>query len=180
MRKNIMLASLCSFLLFLFLSYFFAVWSGKQEQKQEYSEANKPAMQQKNIIGEDTKMIYEYFYTADKVTKLQTEPAPDFLVGLDMAQLQSIYQGWQMVLFSPEKVILRCSIEGLSSETYLLGEQDGYLAIFYEDAQKKIHLKEKTQLPLSTLPEGEVRQIQEGMWVTGEENLAKILADFHS
>ena len=41
-------------------------------------------------------------------------------------------------------------------------------------------LKEKTDLPLSALPEGEAKQIREGLQVTGEENLAKILSDLNS
>ena len=105
-------------------------------------------------------MIYQYFYSKDKVTKEYTEMAPVFLQGLHLEELQSIYLDWQVVLFSPEKVILRCKIDGLSSETYILGEMDGFLAVFYEDAQKGIHLKEKTLLPLSALPEEEAEEIE--------------------
>ena len=132
------------------------------------------------LISAETKMVYQYFYSRDKVTKEQIEMAPVFLQGLDMEQLKSVYTGWQIVLFSPEKVILRCKIEGFSSETYILGESDGFLAVFYEDAQKGIHLKEKTELPVSALPDGEAAQLREGIRVTGEENLAKLLADMMS
>lgn len=131
-------------------------------------------------IDANTKMIYQYFYTEDKATKEQIEPAPDFLQGLDMEQLQSVYTGWQLVYFSPEKVTLRCKIEGKSSESYIIGEDSGYLAVFYEDAQKTIRLRERTEIPLSVLPEGEILQIQEGLRVTGEENLARVLADYRS
>ena len=85
-----------------------------------------------------------------------------------------------MVFFSSEQVILRCSIEGMSDEVYVLGEDDGFLAVFYEDGKKQLRLKERTELPLSALPDGEARQLQEGMRVIGEENLAKVLADFMS
>ena len=69
---------------------------------------------------------------------------------------------------------------GLSDEVYVLGEDDGFLAVFYEDGKKQLRLKERTELPLSALPDGEARQLQEGMRVIGEENLAKVLADFMS
>ena len=131
-------------------------------------------------INAQTKMIYQYFYTSDRVTKEQIEPAPDFLQGLKLEQLKSVYNGWQVVLFSPERVILRCSIDGLSSESFILGEDEGYLAIFYEDGNKAVRLKERTDVPLSALPDGEAQQIREGLRVTGEENLAKLLADYMS
>ena len=179
MLKKIMLASLCSFFLFMGISYTLTVWIEKQNDPVAEADVQE-VLQKENRISPDTKMVYQYFYTSDRVTKEQIEPAPDFLQGLDMEQLKSIYNGWQVVLFSPETVILRCNIKGLSSETYILGELDGFLAVFYEDAQKILHLKEKTDLPLSALPEGEAKQIREGMQVTGEENLAKMLSDLNS
>ena len=75
--------------------------------------------------------------------KKHIEPAPEFLQGLDLEQLKSIYTGWQVVFFSSEQVILRCSIEGMSDEVYVLGEDDGFLAGFYEDGKKQLRLKER-------------------------------------
>lgn len=181
MRKTIALTALFSFLLCMTAGYFFTLWLGGRDGKKETAETEeREAIRTEQAIDGQTEMIYQFFYTADRVTKEQTEPAPDFLQGLNREQLQSVYHGWQILRFSPEKVILRCKIEGKSSETYILGESEGYLAVFYEDAAKGIHLKEKTELPLSALPEGEAREIREGLRVTGEENLAKVLADLMS
>ena len=179
MRKMVMVMALCSFLLFMLAGYYVTLWTGERDQRMEAARANH-TLQANQVIGADTKMIYQYFYSRDKVVKEQIEQAPIFLQGLDMDQLKSVYTGWQILFFSPEKVILRCKIEGLSSETYILGESDGFLAVFYEDTEKHIRLKEKTELPISALPEGEAMQLQEGIRVTGEENVAKLLSDFMS
>ena len=179
MRKAIFIASLCSFLLFMFLSYQITLRMGERDKRITEME-DETVMQQKNLIRDDTKIVYQYFYIRDRVTKESSEMAPDFLQGLDKEQLESVYDGWQIVLFSPETVILRCSLDGLSSETYILGEQDGFLAVFYEDAQKVIRMKEMTEVPLSALAEEDARKIREGVRVTGEENLAKMLADLTS
>lgn len=179
MRRTLFIAAFCSFLLFMLAGYRFALWIGERDQKHDTVQASH-TIQSHKTIQPQTKIIYQYYYTRDKATKEQWEMAPLFLQGLNMEQLSSIYEGWQILLFSPEKVILRCRIEGLSNETYLLGENNGFLTIFYEDEEKKLHLKEQTELPLSVLPEGQKRQIEEGFRVTGEENLAKILADLMS
>ena len=179
MKKMVFIASLCSFLLCLFGGYYLTLWMGERDKQMETAQKTELA-HSIPLIHQKTMIVYQYFYSKDKVTKEQVEVAPQFLQGLDMEQLKSIYEGWQIILFSPEKVILRCKIDGMSSETYILGENDGYLAIFYEDAQKGIHLKEITELPLSALPDGEARQIREGLRVTGEENLAKVLSDLTS
>lgn len=179
MKKTIFFASLCSFLVCMFLSY--QITLQREERDRKAVETKEEfVMQKKNMIREDTKIVYQYFYTKDRVTKEKTEPAAEYLQGLDMEQLESVYHGWQIILFSPETVILRCSIEGLSSETYILGEQNGFLAVFYEDAQKIIRLLEQTDLPLSALQEDDAEKIREGLRVIGEENLAKILAELNS
>lgn len=179
MQKTIWIAAFLSFLLFMAAGYWVTVWMGERDLQQETTQTTT-VLQKNKTIHADTKLVYQYFYTGDKEIQEQKEPAPDFLQGLNREQLQSIYEGWQIVLFSPEQVILRCYIEGMSTESYLIGEKEGCLAIFYEDSQKAIYLKEKTDLPLSALPEGTAMQIREGLRVTGEENLAKVLADFMS
>ena len=179
MKKLVFIVALCSFLLCMLGGYYLTLWIGERDKRMEAAQEGQ-YVHSIPMINSSTKMVYQYFYTKDKVTKEQIEMAPQFLQGIDMEQLKSVYEGWQIILFSPEKVILRCKIEGLSSETYILGEDDGFLAIFYEDAQKGIHLKEKTALPINALPEGEVMQIREGLRVTGEENLAKVLSDLMS
>ncbi len=177
MRKTAVIAALLSFLVCLLAGYYATLWMGERHQA---AEAETAVLGEKKRIHAGTKIIYQYFYTQDRVMKKQIELAPEFLQGLDLEQLKSIYTGWQVVFFSPEQVILRCSIEGLSDEVYVLGEEEGFLAVFYEDEKKQLRLKERTELPLSALPDGEARQIREGMRVIGEENLAKVLADFMS
>lgn len=179
MRKIVIITAFCSFLLFMLAGYYVTLRMGERGQQMEAVRANH-TIQTNQMIHSNTKIIYQYFYSKDKTIKEQIEQAPVFLQGLDMEQLKSIYTGWQIMFFSPEKVILRCKIDGLSSETYILGESDGFLAVFYEDVQKNIRLKEKTELPLSALPDGEAMQLREGIRVTGEENLAKLLSDLMS
>ena len=179
MKKVIMIAAFGSFLLCLLGGYYLTLWMGERDKRME-SAQEKLVINAEPLINASTKMVYQYFYSKDKVTKETIEMAPVFLQGLNMEQLQSIYHGWQMILFSPEKVIIRCNIDALSSETYIIGESDGFLAVFYEDGQKGLHLKEKTELPISTLPEEDRMLVKEGIVVTGEENLARFLSDFMS
>lgn len=179
MRRKMVITALCSFLLCMLSGYYLTIWTEKEREQLQLSQESEMT-QSIPLISAETKMVYQYFYSRDRVTKEQVEMAPVFLQGLDMDQLKSVYNGWQVILFSPEKVILRCKIDGLSSETYIIGESDGFLAVFYEDGQKGIHLKEKTELPITSLPDGERIQVKEGLRITGEENLARVLADYLS
>lgn len=179
MRKTIFILAFCSFLLFMFVGWKLTLWMGERDLKKGETQSLQVSKTEPRI-QEQTKIIYQYLYTEDRGIKEQIESAPLFLQGMNMQQLKSIYQGWQILLFSPEKVILQCKVNGLSKEAYILGESDGFVSVFYEDEQKRIHLKEKTSIPISSLPKGEAKKIREGLMITGEENLAKILADLGS
>ena len=178
MKKRYMLIALFTFCISLGGAYFLA-----KNQEQEIpleDREDKEILQVSNAeicMEEDGKMVYQYYYTKDKITKESVEPVANYLVGFNRQQLQSVYNEWQIVFFSPDKVILRCAIQGKSSEVYMLGELDGMVAIFYEDENKKIKLQEKTDILVHLLPDYEKIQLKEGIYILGEENLVKLLGD---
>lgn len=132
------------------------------------------------VISKDAEMVYQYYYTQDGVTKEQVEPVQDFLQGLSLRQIKSIYHDWQVVSFASDRVILRSNIDGRSDASFILGEKEGFLAVFQEDAQNRLVLYETTDIPLSALPQTEQQQLKEGIRILGEEGLAKMLSDYGS
>ncbi len=174
--KKMILFSLLIFLLCFGVGYFYEKRDLAQ-QAEEMKQEEGQLVTSVKTIGPETEMVYEYFYKQDAVVKEQKEPAQDYLQGLTLQELTDLFVGWQVVYFSPEQVVLRCEIDGKSTEHYLLGERDGFVAVFYEDRDMNIRLKEQTDIPLAALPETEVQQLKEGLKIEGEENLAKILAD---
>ena len=179
MKKKVVLLALAGFFLSLGIGYYFSDRDHESKNLPTQEESVQVAKREVTVKKEG-RIIYQYYYTKDAITKEVNEPVPDFLEGLNREQLQSIYNGWQIVYFSPEKVILRCSVEGKSSEVFLLKGYEGYLAVFVEDIDKKMRLKELTQVPISILPEIERQQLTEGIYVLGEENLVRLLSDFTS
>lgn len=180
MKRGIALLAVFVFFASTAAGYLYS--KAKQEpvvQDQEIQQT-EPVAKDEAVIGENAEIVYQYYYTEDQRTAEQKEPVQNYLLGLNLAQVRSIYNGWQVVFFSPEKVILRSTVEGRSDESFLLGEQNGMLAVFREDADGKITLYECTDVPLSVLPEIERQQIQEGVRILGEDNLAKVLADYMS
>lgn len=181
-RKTVALAMIC-FFLSLGMGYLYGR-SGQEQQTIEESplvaEESLEVNKKENTIATGGQLIYQYYYTKDRTLKEQQEEIPNFLVGLTREQIESIYPNWQLILFSPDKVILRCKIDKKSDEVYLLAIYDGYVTLFYENEDMKLELKEKTEIPLSVLPEREQKQLQTGIYVYGEEDLIKLLSDFIS
>lgn len=183
-RKMILVVCLA---LFVFLSSMgMAYWYTRKnvvlEEKADTLELPSlhPASVKEDTIAEDAHIVYQYYYTEDAITKEKVEPVQNFQKGLTLAQLQSIYHDWQVISFSPQKVILRCSVEGRSDACFLLGAYQGYLAVFQEDMQKRFVLYEQTDIPLAALPLSEQQKLKDGIVVMGEAALAKLLSDYSS
>lgn len=180
MKRGIALLAVFVFLSCTAAGYLYAKKTQEPVTRERQMEKREPVAKEKAVIGENAEIVYQYYYTEDQITAEQVEPVQIYLLGLNLAQVRSIYNGWQVVYFSPDKVILRSTVEGRSDESFLLGEQNGMLAVFQENADGKITLYECTDVPLSVLPEWERQQIRKGVRILGEDNLAKVLADYIS
>ncbi len=131
-------------------------------------------------ITPSTKMVYEYYYTEDGVTQTLEDVPPYFLLDMTLEDMKKVYTDWQIVSFSSKEVVMRKTVEAKSNEQYIIGEKDGYIAVFYKEPQHGVILHEMTNTPLSSLPIEERERLLNGIDVTGDENLARILSDYTS
>ena len=77
-------------------------------------------------------------------------------------------------------MVLRRTVEGNSHERYIVGVKNGYVAVFYEEEQNGVSLKEQTNIPVSSLDEEEQKRLAEGILVVGKDRLAQVLQDYGS
>ena len=131
-------------------------------------------------ITPSTKMTYEYFYKSDKITETVEDVPPYFLIDLTRTDLEDNFKEWQVKSFSEKEVVLQKVIEGESTQHYIIGEYDGYIAVFYEKEINGTKLKELTDIPLESLTEEEQEQIKNGIKITGKEELMKFLESYDS
>ncbi len=151
-----------------------------QTAEQEKAMAEQAVATDMAKIQPSTKMVYQYYYPVDGVMKEQEDTPPYFLLDRTFQDMQSLYEDWQIVSFSNAEVVMRRTMEGKSEERYIVSQKDGFVAVFYEEEQNGESLHELTDTPLSSLPIEERERLKEGISVTGEENLSKILADYGS
>ena len=153
----------------------------EEETKEELpSEPATVVDNQEETITPSTKMVYQYYYPSDDVTETAEEVPPYFLVGLTRSDMETIYQEWELLSFSPKEVVLRRTVEGNSHERYIVGVKNGYVAVFYEEEQNGVSLKEQTNIPVSSLDEEEQKRLAEGILVVGKDRLAQVLQDYGS
>lgn len=131
-------------------------------------------------ITPSTKMVYQYYYTEDGVTEVQEEIPPYFMLDLTLSDISKYYTNWDIVSFSPKEVVMRKTIVGQSQQIYVVGQKDGYVAVYYEEEQEGVSLKELTGIPVDGLSEDEKLRLNQGIKVMGNEELARTLENYSS
>ena len=131
-------------------------------------------------ITPSTKMTYEYFYKDDSITEVVEDVPPYFLIDLTRNDLETNFKDWQIKSFSPKEVVLQKVIEGDSTQHYIIGEYEGYIAVYYEKEINGTKLKEITDIPLEGLSEEEQQKIKEGIKITGKDELMRFLESYGS
>lgn len=171
---------ICSFLMAILL-----VNGGNKEQPPYEANAGQETKNTQMVMKQEriapyTKMVYQYYYPQDDITKEVEDVPPYYLLDFSREDLVKTYEDWQVVSFSEKEVVLKKKMAGKSEERYVFGVKDGLVAVFYQEPKEGNEIRELTNIPVSALPKEEQERLAEGFFVYGEESLAKILADYGS
>ena len=95
--------------------------------------------------------------------------------------LSTTYSNLRLVSFSNVKIVVFGERNHLCQEHYIIGEQNGYIAIFNIDENgARLPYKSFTDYPLSILLDIDQDKLREGIIVNSEEELSEILENFIS
>ena len=130
-------------------------------------------------VNAATWVIYEYLYPREGRKEITQGPAPYFMLDMTRERMEETFLGWDIIDFSPEEVTIRRTVNEMRSQYYIVGEQNGYVAVFYRDPVHGTLLKEITNTLVSNLPSHDQMLLKEGLHVS-EEQLMKVLEDLSS
>ncbi|MEW8973331.1 MAG: BofC C-terminal domain-containing protein [Tissierellaceae bacterium] len=95
--------------------------------------------------------------------------------------LKANYPNKRLISFSSTKIVIWGEREHLCKEHYIIGEENGYIAIFrIDDNGEKVLYKIFEDYPISILVEMDQEKIREGIIVDNEDELSDILENFIS
>ena len=146
----------------------------------EEEEIKQAAAIEKETIGENTEIIYEYYYMGDGETKSLIQEPSYYMLGMTREEVEENYSAWQLKEFSEGKVVLRKNLAQSSRQKYIIGVYKGYVAVFVEENDNKTVLKELTKTPVASLTKEEQYRLELGIGIVGEEALISALEDYSS
>ena len=154
---------------------------------EEVENANRLIEKEDNIIQTgatevkttpNTKIVYETFYTNCNHIENTTEEIKSEDVNQNENYFKNKYLDWNVNNFTEDTVELYKKIDGICYKHYVVKEKDGYIAIYSLDSENNENLKEVTEIYTQYLPEEDVKLLKNGIKVLGDNELARVLADF--
>jgi len=113
-----------------------------------------------------------------EILATSTSPLPRELVGKTLDEVRTIHPEWRVVAFAPKRLTVRIPethLEELYGHLSFLGIHDGKVAVFRGKPGVYQRLVGVTGIAVSTLPEFEIRNLEEGIPFAGEEELSMLL-----
>ncbi len=126
----------------------------------------------------NTKVVYETFYIDCNHLENVTEEIKSEDVNQNESYFINKYMDWDVNNFSEDTVELYKEIDGICDKHYVVREKDGYIAVYNLDSDNNENLKEVTEIYVQYLPEDDVELLKNGIKVIGDNELARVLADF--
>jgi len=131
-------------------------------------------------LSKNARITYEYRYS-DGVTETRDESLPCFLAEMTEKSVEESLGDWELVEFAPESVVIRKILDEKSGQNYILGVYNGYIAVYYENTENgEPTLKEVTDRHISALSDNEAEALIQGVSVTSDDELFRLLQDYGS
>lgn len=184
---------ICIFLLIATIGAITGIILFKDNDTQEYKVEMEKELANENIVNNleilntasvqeltspNTILIFKTLYKQCNHEITQRNNIPDNLVNLNKEDISKEYKEWNIDDFSISEITFSREDDGICDEHYILKDKDGYIAIYTIDKYGKETLKELTQIITSYLPEEDLKQLQKGIKVIGNEKLNATIEDY--
>lgn len=155
------------------------------------------AVKESKITPSTKVVIQNHYLEDDRIVEEEMEP-PYYMLDLTRGQVEEYYPEYELISFSPTKVVLRKIItdEKDWDNYYIVKEYKGNIAIFYDYHKEykepelldeasfnnvlEEYLREIIEVPIDMFGEEEQQMLKEGISVYGEEELMRLIENYTS
>lgn len=150
---------------------------GTDTSHKDLSLDESPDEPQLRLLSE-ADLVQTVISESGQVLTTSTSTLPEELVGRTLGEVRSIHPEWRVVGFSPERLTVRIPethMEALYGHLSFLGIYEGKVSVFKGKPEVYQRLVRVTGIPISGLPDFEVRNLERGIPYDGDEELSLLL-----
>lgn len=136
---------------------------------------NMPGM---NYVTPITQLIFKTYYKSCGHSKEKALQSASDEVNMNEQQLKEKYSGWDISGFSPPIVELGRTVDTYCPDHYIIGVDNGFIAIYVYDEEGQKVMQEKTDISANTLTPEDQQALAGGIVVDTEEQKEQTLEGF--
>lgn len=181
-KQRIILASSVLAAIFV-LAYYFGAFSLLRENPPKSQLETQVAKDSRIKITTSTDLVQKIVYLrCNDEEVFRTKPA-DSLIGLNIYQVQKVYNGWTIDKFDTQTVEMSLKVDSYCREhanNMFVGTKDGYVAVYYGKPGPKAIVKEVTAISVNRLSAEDAEELRRGLVVKSREDLLRTLEGMQS
>ncbi|MBF8982141.1 BofC C-terminal domain-containing protein [Lutibacter sp. B2] len=155
----------------------------KQEEMEEPIK-EQPIKEDELLTTSSMQIVFKTYYEKARDTIIKEREIPAVMIGSKLDDFKEYlvenYPKWDIRQFSKEKVELYQVSKNTPPNYYIIKEKDGYVAVFKVNENEEMVLMQKTEIPVVSLSETDLKYIEEGIERKDEEEINQILEDYSS
>ncbi|MPW27054.1 hypothetical protein GC105_14815 [Alkalibaculum sp. M08DMB] len=151
-------------------------------RSQELSEISEVSVSDIRL-EENATIVYSRIYLKCNELNQEQRVAEDSHLGKNKDELEKVFVGWNIVEFTPDKLILEKSIDSYSPQYYKISTYDNpdgekMVAVYTFDMEGVEVLHTVTSTPIALLHHNEIPKLEEGIFVKEKEELYDMLENY--
>ncbi len=181
--KRVIFYGLLIFVFSIGIGYYFSVlWKNGDSGIAYENEKNETEVEE--TVWEEEKVSYNASFALKKYynecghLKFQYSELPIELVNLSRAEVENLYQDWDVEEFSSSNIVLSQNINNVCDEHYVLKLVDDSIDIYHVGASGELELYKTTDIGKEYLTSTDVSNLESGIYVYGMGNLNSAIEDF--
>lgn len=136
------------------------------------------AFEEKSTATNSSTIFEIHYYNGEKKLKKIEKLVNNSLTNKSEEEILKIFEGYKIESFSPKKVVLS-KIEEEIKEEYILGEENGYITIFFKNNSGNKVL-ETTNISINSLPESDIELLKKGISFDSKNDIYISLESYHN
>ncbi len=130
------------------------------------------------LLTPNTQLIFKTYYNSCGHTLEKAVQAAGEEVNMSEQQIGEKYTDWEITGFSPPIIELSRSIDTYCPNHYIIGVDNGFIAIYVYDEDGNKVLREKTEISLGILTPADQQALTGGIIVDTEDQMEQTLEGF--
>jgi len=128
------------------------------------------------------KIIYMKYFTVSNSYSISYEKTEDSMAGKGADELKDEFKEWDIIYLDSEKVILEKKVDSCGPQTYIITtiktEEDEFVCVYSFDDMGEKSVYSIFDTPVMLFDDMTVKELREGIMVTGQDALFRALEDF--